>query len=111
MFDKNDWILKEVNYLNRSNDEWRYQAEFGSDVAARRAAVEHVAKSDTAGESISLLVRISRRDPFWGVRLTAVNGLGMIPTMTDEKTDALISALADTKSYVRSSAAATIGKY
>ena len=89
LFDKNDWILKEVNYLNRSNDEWRYQAEFGSDVVARRTAVEHLAKNDTAGESISLLVRISRSDPFWGVRLAAVNGLGMIPTMTEEKTDAI----------------------
>jgi len=109
LFDKNDWILKEVNYLNRSNDEWRYQAEFGSDVVARRTAVEHVAKNDTAGESISLLVKISHSDPFWGVRLAAVNSLGMIPRETDEKTDALISALSDTKSYVRSSAAVQLG--
>ena len=109
LFDKNDWLLKEVNYLNRSNDEWKYQAEFGSDVVARRTAVEHLAKSDTAGECISLLVKISHRDPFWGVRLAAVNGLGMIPTMTDEKTGALIAALSDTKSTVRSSAAVQLG--
>ena len=109
LFDKNDWILKEVNYLNRTNDEWKYQAEFGSDVVARRTAVEHVAKNDTAGESISLLVKILHNDPFWGVRQAAVDGLGMIPAMSDEKTDALISALSDTKSYVRSSAAVQLG--
>ena len=109
LFDKNDWILKEVNYLNRSNDEWRYQAEFGSDVVARRTAVEHVAKNDTAGESISLLVKISRSDPFWGVRLAAVSGLDVISTMTDEKTDGLIAALSDTKSFVRSAAAGELG--
>jgi len=109
LFDKNDRILKEVNYIKRSNDEWKYQAEFGSDVVARRTAVEHIAKSDTAGESIPLLVRILHNDPFWGVRQAAVDGLGMIPAMSDEKTDALISALSDTKSYVRSSAAVQLG--
>ena len=76
LFDKNDWLLKEVNYSGRSNDEWKYQAEFGSDVVARRTAVEHLAKNDTAGECVPLLVRISRNDMFWGVRQAAVNGLG-----------------------------------
>ena len=109
LFDKDDWILKEVNYPNRSNDEWRYQAEYGSDVVARKTAVEHFAKSDTAGENIPLLVRILHDDPFWGVREAAVNGLGIIPTVTDEKTDALIFALSDTKSYIRSSAASQLG--
>jgi len=109
LFDKNDWILKEVSYTGRSMDEWKYQAEFGSDVAARRTAVEHIAKSDTAGEAIPLLAKILHDDPFWGVRLSAANGLGMISGITLEKTNALISALSDKKSQVRSSAAAQLG--
>ena len=63
LFDKNDWILKEVNYSGRSENEWRYQAEFGSDVVARRTAVDHVAKSDTAGETISLLAKVCTMTP------------------------------------------------
>ncbi|MGA7161852.1 MAG: M1 family aminopeptidase [Bacteroidota bacterium] len=109
LFDKNDWLLKEVNYPGRSNEEWRYQAQFGSDVAARRSAVEHLAKSDTAGECIPLLATISTNDAFWGVRRAAVEGLGVIRKVTDEKTDALISALSDKKSSVRASAAAQLG--
>ncbi len=109
LFDKDDWILKEVKYLNRSNEEWRYQAEFGSDVVARRTAIDQIANTDTTGDCISLLTKISKNDPFWGVRQTAVNGLGSIRKVTDEKTDALISALSDKNSAVRSSAAAQLG--
>ncbi len=109
LFDKGDWILKEVNYTGRSMDEWNYQAEFGSDVAARKTAVEHIAKGDTAGETIPLLVRVLRSDPFWGVRLSALSALGTMTRVTDEKTDALISALWDKKSFVRSTAAALLG--
>ena len=88
---------------------WTLVERVIGDVVARRTAVEHIAKSDTAGESIPLLIKILHNDPFWGVRQTAVEGLGMIPAMTDEKTNALISALSDAKSYVRSSAAVQVG--
>lgn len=109
LFDKDNWLLKEVKYLNRTSAEWNYQAEFGSDVVARRTAIDHIAKTDTAGECISLLARISRDDPFWGVRQAAVIGFGSVRKVNDEKTDALISALSDKKSAVRSSAAQQLG--
>ena len=109
LFDKGDRILKEVNYIGRPIEEWRYQAEFGSDVVARRTAIEHLAKGDTSGETIPLLIKISRNDSFWGVRQAAVNGLGAIHAITEEKTEALIAALSDAKSAVRASAAAQLG--
>jgi len=69
-----------------------------------------LAKNDTTGECLPLLASISKNDAFWGVRQAAVNGLGTIPKITDEKTDALIVALSDKKSSVRAAAAAQLGK-
>ncbi|MFA5835034.1 MAG: M1 family aminopeptidase [Bacteroidota bacterium] len=109
LFDKDNWILKEVTYSNRALTEWAYQAEFGSDVAARKTAAVEIGKLDTAGTYIPLLSKISKNDPFWSVRQSAVIGLGTIKIVTDEKKQALIAALNDNKSKVRAAAAYQLG--
>jgi aminopeptidase N len=109
LFDKNDWILKEVSYPNRELEEWMVQVESGSDVVARRTAAAELAKLDTIGVTIPLLAKIAKNDPFWGVRQAAVNALGTIKIKNDVKKQALIAALSDKKSQVRASAATQLG--
>ncbi len=109
LFDKNDWILKEVSYPNRDIAEWMVQAESGSDVVARKTAASELVKLDTTGTSISLLAEISQNDPFWGVRQSAVNALGSMKIKNDTKKQALIAALSDKKSQVRAAAANQLG--
>lgn len=109
LFDKDNWILKSVQYPGRPLTEWAYQAEFGSDVVARKTAAIEMGKLDTTGIYISLLARISHSDPFWAVRQAAVNAMGSMKLVTEEKTHALISALRDKKSQVRASAASQLG--
>lgn len=109
LFDKNDWILKEVKYSNRTMSEWAFQAEFGNDVVARKTAVAELAKLDSTGTYLSLLSKISHTDPFWAVRQSAVNALGTMKIQNDEKKQALIAALNDKKSQVRASAASQLG--
>jgi aminopeptidase N len=108
-FDKGNWILKEVNYSSRSLAEWAYQAEHGSDVVARKIAAAELGKRDTAGTYISLLASIAGNDPFWSVRQSAVNALGGMKVLSDEKNRALIAALKDRKPQVRASAASALG--
>ena len=110
LFDKDNWILKEVTYSNRSVSEWNYQAELGNDVVARKTAIVELAKQDTVGEYIPLIAKISGSDTFWGVRQSAVVALGTIKTDSDIKKNALIAALQDKKSQVRASAATQLGK-
>jgi aminopeptidase N len=110
LFDKDNWILKEVTYSNRNVSEWKYQAELGNDVVARKTAIVELAKQDTAGEYIPLIAKLSNSDTFWGVRQSAVIALGSIKTDSDVKKNALIAALHDKKSQVRASAATQLGK-
>jgi len=110
LFDKDNWILKEVTYSNRNASEWKYQAELGNDVVARKTAIAELAKRDTVGEYIPLIAKISTNDTFWGVRQSAVVALGTIKTDSDIKKNALLVALRDKKSQVRASAAAQLGK-
>ncbi|MDP1678313.1 MAG: M1 family aminopeptidase [Bacteroidota bacterium] len=110
LFDKDNWILKEVTYSNRKTSEWKYQAEFGNDVVARKTALVELAQRDTSGEYISLIAKISSSDKFWGVRQSAVDALGTINTISEIKKNALIAALHDKKSKVRASAATQLGK-
>ncbi|MFA6457676.1 MAG: M1 family metallopeptidase, partial [Bacteroidota bacterium] len=109
LFDKDNWILKTVEYSNRSITEWAYQAEFGSDVVARKTAAAELGKLDTLGTYISLLSKIARNDPFWDVRKSAVNALGTMKMASDVKTETLIAALHDVKSQVRAAAANQLG--
>lgn len=110
LFDKDDWILKEVHYSNRSLEEWEYQAESGHDVVARRTAASQLALLDSAGNTLSVLCRIARHDPFWAVRRSAIEALGAVNTITGEKASALIDAvLHDPDAKVRASAASQLG--
>jgi len=109
LFDKGNWILKEVNYPSRTPAEWAYQAEHGSDVVARKTAASELGKRDTLGIYIPLLVSVIKNDPFWSVRQEAVNALGAMKISSAEKNRGLIAALKDKKSKVRASAAAALG--
>lgn len=109
LFDKDNRILKEVTYPNRSLAEWKYQARSGSDVIARKTAAAELAKLDSSASTAALLASIAVKDPFWGVRQAAVNALGSMKYHSDVKKQALISALSDKKPQVRASAAAQLG--
>ena len=109
LFDKDNWILKTVEYPDRALAEWAYQAEFGSDVAARKTAAAELGKLDTVGTYIPLLAKIARNDPFWEVRKSSVNALGSMKPKSEEITEALIAALRDGKSQVRAAAAYQLG--
>jgi aminopeptidase N len=109
LFDKGNWLLKEVNYSSRSLREWATVVEFGSDVVARKTAAAELGKRDTLGTYLPLLAKLAASDPFWAVRQSAVNSLGGMKLRSEEKNRALIAALKDPKPQVRSSAAYNLG--
>ncbi len=111
VFDKDNWLLKEAAYPGRSLEEWAMQAASGSDVVARKTAVDSLAKYDTAGVYTSAIAAIAQRDPFWGVRQAAVQALGSKKKQTPEMQQWMLAALRDPSPKVRSVAASMLGSF
>ena len=107
-FDKGNHLLKELHFT-KSVDEWKYQAVHGSDVVARRIALEELADNGSQNGMLPLFTSIAKSDPFWSVREEAVKSIGKIKETSLEKTDALLAAMNDVKSNVRAQAASQLG--
>ena len=111
-FDKNNWILKEINFI-KSQDEWIYQLLHDDHVAARLRAIEELEKVtfDTL-ETILALEKCVTDDPFWAVRKKAAYLLiDFIDYHRSESKQALIAACRDRKSAVRVAAILALGYY
>ncbi len=104
-FDEGNWILKEWTY-EKSVEELLYQARH-DDVIGREWAVRELSNSGdhpgVAGELAALL----REDPFWAVRVAAVETLASLKG--EESAGQLRAAASDLRSEVRRAAIRGLG--
>jgi aminopeptidase N len=108
-FDKNNWILKETNFI-KSQDEWIYQLLHDEHVAARLKALEELelVTFDTL-ETVLALEQCLVDDPFWAVRKEAAYLL--IDYHRPESKPVLIKACGDSHPKVRDAAILTLSYY
>jgi len=114
IFDKGNWLLKELNFT-KSDQEWMLQAAQAPNPVDRLRAIQVLLARQDSVPSIPLLARIASSDPLWAVRLEAVNALGKLPSEDslgrDEIRRALLAATHDSKSSVRSSAISRLAEF
>lgn len=111
-FDKNNLILKELNFI-KSQDEWIYQLLHDQHVAARLQALEQLEKAtfDTLA-TVLALEKCLATDPFWAVRKEAAYQLvDYIDYDNAESKPVLITACQDPHSQVRMAAVVTLSYY
>jgi aminopeptidase N len=113
IFDKGDWILKEVKF-DKPNDEWQYQAEAAGGSVDRTLAVRALSAGRDKDSFVPLFSRVSSKDAFWNVRREGIFALGKVKTANDSLKEqikkALTGASKDPKSSVRSAALTQLGK-
>ncbi|MEE9225213.1 MAG: M1 family aminopeptidase [Bacteroidota bacterium] len=111
VFDKGNWILKEVRFP-RSRKELIYQLRSSGDAVERLTALEQL-RSDSDAVSTGASFRVFRdvvlSDPFWAVRMEAVNAIGRMTI--PEAEDALIEAYKDQKSKVRQAVVNNLSRF
>ncbi|UCE04599.1 MAG: HEAT repeat domain-containing protein [bacterium] len=108
-FDKNNWILKEVNFI-KSQDEWIYQLLHDEHVAARLEALEQLEQVtfDTL-ETVLALEKCLSDDSFWAVRKEAAYLL--IDYHRPESKQVLVKACSDPHPKVRTAAILSLSYY
>ncbi len=85
-FDEGNWMLKEWTY-DKSVEELLYQARH-DDVVGREWAVRELADFGEEGEVAEELEAIVFDDPFWAVRLAAVETVSSVEVLRPAATDA-----------------------
>jgi aminopeptidase N len=112
IFDRGNWILKEVHFEKR-NDEWQRQAERASHPVDRIRAIQALLPRADSVHLLPVLERLALADPFWGVRLEAIGALPKIRTRQNSDTvkQILLSAMADPRSAVRAAAVSNLGRF
>lgn len=74
-FDEGNWLLKEWSY-EKSIEELAYQAQ-NDDVVGREWAVRELGGSATDPIVAGVLTQLTSQDPFWAVRVAALETLGI----------------------------------
>ena len=110
-FDEGNWLLKEWSYP-KSTRELLYQAR-NDDVIGREWAVRELsgpgARPEVRVEVAEALVLIAREDPFWAVRVAAIETLAGVLGGT-ETVELLMTAAEDEHSRVRRTAIRLLGE-
>ena len=104
-FDEGNWILKEWTY-NKSPEELLYQARH-DDVIGREWAVRELSKFGEHPGLADELAALLREDPFWAVRVAAVETLASLKG--EESAGRLRAAATDPRSEVRRAAIRGLG--
>ncbi len=116
-WDKGNWILDKTDFP-RSTAMMRYQLVNDDDVLGRIEAVDVLAQRPTDQVALDALVRATRNDRFWGVRVRAVDAVGVwasdprrasIPPMQNVR-NALLAATRDPDARVRQETATALGR-
>jgi aminopeptidase N len=107
IFDKGNWILKELK-VTQSLDTWVRQAEQSPNPVDRLRALEHLGSVDDSATVVPVVIRRSHSDSSPAVRREAVQMLGLMtggtaPVRQDVK-HALLDAVNDTDASVRTKA-------
>ncbi|MEO8952927.1 MAG: M1 family aminopeptidase [Ktedonobacteraceae bacterium] len=110
-FDPDSWLLKTLKF-ERSARMMRYQLAYDPDVLGRIEAAEALGE-DGSAESMEALRTALFNDAFWGVRVAAVEALGVIGT--EGAQSILLQALqeldASKMSRVRAAVASVLGGF
>lgn len=106
-FDEGNYLLKEWTFT-KSVEELLYQFE-NDDVIGREWAASRLRNHPNDARVETALVRGSRSDRFWAVRLSAVNALGAVPGR--KYTEDLKQIAGDENSRVRTAALRILGDY
>jgi len=104
-FDEGNWLLKEWTY-RKSLEELLYQARF-DDVIGREWAVRELGRSGADARAADALAMIAREDPFWAVRLAALEALAEAEGRS--AIEPLTTAAEDANSRVRRAAIRLLG--
>jgi aminopeptidase N len=111
IFDKGNWLLKELRF-EKTDMEWQTQLSEAHSPIDRLRAVKHLALMPRSEKFIPALVDRMLHDPFWGVRRESVNMLGLIADEKDSSWTAakagLVAAARDTRASVRTAAIALL---
>ncbi|HTY37264.1 MAG TPA: M1 family aminopeptidase [Bacteroidota bacterium] len=114
VFDKGDWILKELKF-EKSFDEWKYQAVSATGLVDRILGIQALAKMENKGDVVSVFIDRMLHDPFWAVRRDAASQVAAAIAKHDSLRmivrPALLAALKDKRSEVRSVAAGSLRWY
>ena len=105
-FDEGNWLLKEWTY-EKSADELLYQARH-DDVIGREWAVRQLDKFEEDPRIVDELSAIVREDPFWAVRLAAVETIA--PLSGGESIGLFRDAATEPNSRVRGAAVRILGR-
>ncbi len=112
IFDKGNWLLKEL-FFDKSSEEWSYQAEFAGNPVDRIRALGSLAGDSLKERFVSLFGKSATKDPFWGVRQEAIASLKKINVKKEGVASSMktpvIAASGDPKSSVRSAAVDLLG--
>jgi aminopeptidase N len=107
LFDKGNWLLKEVHF-HKSRDEWSYQAEIAESPVDRLNAIKALSSLPDSDDVIPLLARVALHDRFWAVRSQAISALDENFTQRDSMKQiiksTLLAACRDSNSHVRDAA-------
>lgn len=105
-FDEGNWLLKEWTY-EKSVEELLFQAR-RDDVIGREWAVRELGRSEADARVVDALAEIAREDPFWAVRLAAVETLAEAEGRS--AIQPLTAAAEDANSRVRQAAIRLLGE-
>jgi aminopeptidase N len=105
-FDEGNWLLKEWKY-DKSVEELLYQAR-RDDVVGREWAVRQLERSGSDARVVKELADIAREDPFWAVRLAAIETIANIDA--EAAIEPARTAAADANSRVRRAAIRILGE-
>jgi aminopeptidase N len=109
IFDKGNWILKELRF-EKADDEWRLQLAEAANPVDRLRAIGEIVTNKPGGSFIQALITSAARDPFPEVRREAINALSMVSgdTLRTEVKTVYLAAARDMSPGVRRAALAQL---
>ena len=108
LFDPGDTILDTVQF-DKSPKEWIYQLRHAATVLDRADAAVVLGEIPGQDPVVSALSDAARLDPFWGVRVQALEALGRLGGLRAR--DVVLAALDDPDPRVAASAATLLGAF
>jgi aminopeptidase N len=114
VFDRGNWILKEVHW-HKTTDEWEYLLAHAGNPIERIRAAQTIATLPDRIHALPVLAAVSHTDSFWGVRREALSTLVKLDSLSAADSvrvlGVLIDATHDAKPDVRSNAVGSLGKF
>ena len=108
LFDKGNKILKSVDW-DKSADEWMYQLAHATSVSDRADAATALGDFKDNPAVVKALAEVAKSDPFWGVRVEAIQSLGRIRGKAAQY--GVMASLATKQAWVRQAAIEQLGHF